>query len=93
MIKKKKNQLSFAQIQVNKCLDKTNWLHNINKLLDWEPIRLKFADLHPSNTGRPAYDPVFTFKILLMEQWFNLSDPQRLDSIAKSNGWRFLAPT
>ncbi|MCK4605302.1 MAG: transposase [Deltaproteobacteria bacterium] len=51
-------------------------MQNVNKLLDWEPIKQKFANLHPSNTGRPAYDPVFMFKILLMEQWFNLSDPQ-----------------
>ena len=76
MIKKRKTQLSFAQLQVNKYLDKTNWLHKIDGLIDWEPMRQKFANLHPSDTGRPAYDPVFMFKILLMQQWFNLSDPQ-----------------
>jgi IS5 family transposase len=76
MIKKRKTQLSFAQLQVNSCIDKAHWLHNVNNILNWEPIRHKFADLHPSNTGRPAYDPVFMFKVLLLEQWFNLSDPQ-----------------
>ena len=76
MIKKKKTQLSFAQLQVNKCLDKTNWLQKIDGLIDWEPIRQKLANLHPSNTGRPAYGPVFMFKVLLLQQWFNLSDPQ-----------------
>jgi hypothetical protein len=54
MIKKRKIQLSFAQLQVNKCLDKTNWLQNVNRLLDWELIKQKLANLHPSNTGRPA---------------------------------------
>jgi IS5 family transposase len=76
MIKKRKTQLSFAQLQVNSCIDKAHWLHNVNNILNWEPIRHKFANLHPSNTGRPAYDPVFMFKILLLQQWFNLSDPQ-----------------
>lgn len=76
MIKYRKSQLSFAQLQINSCIDKAHWLHNVNNILNWEPIRHKFADLHPSNTGRPAYDPVFMFKVLLLEQWFNLSDPQ-----------------
>ena len=76
MIKKKNNQISFAQLQVSSCIDKSHWLHNVNKILDWKPIRQKFSNLHPSNTGRPAYDPVFMFKILLLQQWFNLSDPK-----------------
>jgi hypothetical protein len=76
MIKKDNNQLSFAQLQVSRCVDKTHWLHNANKILDREPIRQKFSNLHPSNTGRPAYDSIFMFKILILEQWFNLSDPQ-----------------
>jgi IS5 family transposase len=76
MIKQKKGQLSFAQPQVNSCLDETHWLQKIGDLIDWKPIRQKFSNLHPSNTGRPAYDPVFMFKILLPEQWFKLSDPQ-----------------
>jgi len=76
MIKKRKTQLSFAQLQVNSCIDKSHWLHNVNNILNWEPIGHKFANIHPSNTGRPAYGPVFMFKILLLEQWFSLSDPQ-----------------
>ena len=45
MIKKRKIQLSFAQLQVNKCLDKTSWLQNVNKLLDWEPITREIWDV------------------------------------------------
>ena len=74
MIKKKNNQISFAQLQVSRCIDKTHWLYKVNKIIDWRPVQEKLLRLYPSNVGRPAYDPVFMFKILLLQQWFNLSD-------------------
>ena len=76
MIRKKSKQISFAQLQIKDCINTAHWLYKVNDIIDWSPIRKKFARLHPSNTGRPAYDPVFMFKILLLEQWFGLSDPQ-----------------
>ena len=76
MIKKKNNQISFAQLQVSRCIDKTHWLYKVNKIIDWRPVQEKLLRLYPSNVGRPAYDPVFMFKILLLQQWFNLSDPK-----------------
>jgi len=76
MIKKKNSQISFASLQATKCISKANWLAAVNKLIDWKPIENILADLHPSKRGRPAYHPVFMFKIILLQQWFNLSDPQ-----------------
>ncbi len=76
MIRKKTQQLSFAQLQVKNCINTAHWLHKVNDIINWAPIRKKLAGLHPSNTGRPAYDPVLMFKILLLQQWFGLSDPQ-----------------
>ena len=76
MIRKKTQQMSFAQLQVRNCINTAHWLHKVNDIIDWTPIRKKLERLHPANTGRPAYDPVFKFKILLLQQWFNLSDPQ-----------------
>ena len=37
------------------------------------------SDLYENDTekgGRPNYDPVLMVKILLLQQWYNLSDPQ-----------------
>jgi IS5 family transposase len=76
MIKKKHPQMSFASLQVDNCVAKTNWLKAVNRIIDWKPIENILADIHPARRGRPAYDPVFMFKILLLQQWFNLSDPQ-----------------
>ncbi len=70
MIRKRTQQLSFAQLQVKNCINTAHWLHKINDIIDQVPIRKKLAGLHPSNTGRPAYDPILMFKILLLQQWF-----------------------
>ena len=76
MIKKRNKQPSFAQFQLQGCLKTYDWLKKVNQLVDWSTIERKLAHLHPSNTGRPAYNPVLMFKILLLQQWFNLSDSQ-----------------
>lgn len=76
MIKKKSLQKSFATLQVAQCIQKNTWLQSVNEIINWRPIRKMLDDLHSSHRGRPAYDPLLLFKILLLQQWFNLSDPQ-----------------
>ncbi len=54
-------------------------LSGIVDLIDFERIRSILSDLYNNNTekgGRPNYDPVLMVKILLLQQWYNLSDPQ-----------------
>ncbi len=54
-------------------------LTGISDRIDFERIRPILSDLYDNNTekgGRPNYDPVLMVKILLLQQWYNLSDPQ-----------------
>ena len=54
-------------------------LSGIGDRIDFERIRNILADLYDNDTekgGRPNYDPVLMVKILLLQQWYNLSDPQ-----------------
>ena len=54
-------------------------LTGISDPIDFEKIRPILADLFTNDTekgGRPNYDPVLMIKILLLQQWYNLSDPQ-----------------
>ena len=54
-------------------------LTGISDRIDFERIRPILADLFTIDTekgGRPNYDPVFMVKILLLQQWYNLSDQQ-----------------
>lgn len=54
-------------------------LSGIGDRIDFERIRSILTDLYENDTekgGRPNYDPVLMVKILLLQQWYNLSDPQ-----------------
>ena len=54
-------------------------LTGISDRIDFEKIRPVLADLFSNDTekgGRPNYDPILMVKILLLQQWYNLSDPQ-----------------
>jgi IS5 family transposase len=51
----------------------------ISDRIDFEKIRPILSDLYENDTekgGRPSYDPILMVKILLLQQWYNLSDPQ-----------------
>ena len=54
-------------------------LTGISDRIDFEQIRPILSDLYENDTekgGRPNYDPILMVKILLLQQWYNLSDPQ-----------------
>ncbi len=54
-------------------------LTGISDRIDFERIRPILSDLYENYTekgGRPNYDPILMVKILLLQQWYNLSDPQ-----------------
>ena len=54
-------------------------LTGISDRIDFERIRPILSDLFTNDTdkgGRPNYDPILMVKILLLQQWCNLSDPQ-----------------
>ena len=52
---------------------------DISDRIDFERIRPILSGLYENNTdkgGRPNYDPILMIKILLLQQWYFLSDPQ-----------------
>ena len=54
-------------------------LTGISDRIDFERIRSILSNLYDNDTekgGRPNYDPILMVKILLLQQWYNLSDPQ-----------------
>ena len=57
---------------------KKSFLDDIDRVIDWKPVekllkkhykKVKAAD------GRPAYPPLPLFKMLLLQRWYDLSDP------------------
>ena len=57
---------------------KSTFLDEIDELIDWQPIKAFLCKKirHKANAvGNPAYPPLAMFKILLVQRWYNLSDP------------------
>jgi IS5 family transposase len=50
-------------------------LDGVNALIDWGSIEAKLSDIHASERGEKAWPPLMMFKALLLQCWYNLSDP------------------
>ena len=50
-------------------------LERLTELIDWEPLAALVADLHAAPVGRPGYPPLLMVKVLLLQQWYQASDP------------------
>ena len=71
-MQKQLGQLSFADGLVNGA---TNFLSEVDEVLDFSLLEQELSGIYNSRTGRPSYPLVLLFKTLLLQQWYNLSDP------------------
>ena len=49
-------------------------LDRIDRLIDWPKVAALLNDIHAAPEGRPAYRPVTTVKIIVLQQWHDASD-------------------
>ena len=49
-------------------------------MIDWQAIEHLLCDIHAKRRGNTAWPPLFMFKALLLQSWYNLSDP-RLENL------------
>src|SRR5512134_3486313 len=75
MARRDLRQVSFADGLVNQRAGRNSWMNEIDKLIDWSAV-VKLLDwIYGSDEGRPSY-PLLTYvKLLLLQQWYGLSDP------------------
>jgi transposase, IS5 family len=79
MRERESTQLSFADAVVGQLGGKRTsaLLHQLDAAIDWEslarPIRKVYRN---ADGGAPAEPVVMMVKILMLQKWFNLSDPQ-----------------
>ena len=45
-------------------------------LVDWSRLGQLVAGIYAAPVGRPSYPHLLMVKVLLLQQWYNLSDPQ-----------------
>lgn len=76
---KQTNQLSFSDISANKRKCKHIFFDQINKLVNWSALEKELRLYYPKGlrlSGKPAYNPLILFKMLLLQTWYSLSDYQ-----------------
>ncbi|CDG49880.1 IS5-like element ISCca3 family transposase [Cardinium endosymbiont of Bemisia tabaci] len=76
---KTSSQLSFGDISASLRKCKHTFFNQINNLINWSSVEKELCIYYPKGlrlSGKPAYSPLLLFKMLLLEQWYGLSDYQ-----------------
>ncbi len=78
---KSTKEIGFVEICTQKRREKLahHFLYKINKSVNWDKLREIITRRYKENkdtTENSTYDPIMLFKILLLEQWYHLSDDQ-----------------
>ncbi len=75
MLGKKTGQQSFGELEAAARVPESHFLRQIDQQLDWRPFDTALQTLYRSHRGRPSYPPLVLFKALLLQRWYDLSDP------------------
>lgn len=68
-------QMSLADGLVNQRAGRNDWLGEIDKMIDWPAISVVLSRIYSSDEGRPSYPVLTLVRLLLLQQWYCLSDP------------------
>lgn len=63
-------------------------LDRIAGLIDWSQVEGLLGGIYSSDTGRPAYPPLVLLKVLLLESWYELSDPAMEEALGDRLSFR-----
>lgn len=67
-------QLTFGMLEDQERRQKQSMLDDITRFIDFRPIAQRLEQMYSKKTGRPPIPPIILFKVLLLEQWYGLSD-------------------
>jgi len=76
------SQFSFFDLEnhLDKIYQINDFLPKLNSLVDWEIFRSDLSKVREkerlSNAGRPPFDVLLMFKVLVLKSLYNLSDDQ-----------------
>jgi len=69
--------LAWAIQEIYRNQDTGNRLLQTPNLVDWAPLRPILDEMYDNKSnrgGRPNFDVILMFKILLLEEWYGLND-------------------
>lgn len=76
------DQLSFTDQLIGPGKSKSDrFFQSVDQVVDWGSIEEALKDIHGSTMGRPSITPLLLFKVLLIQRWYDLSDPAAEDSL------------
>ena len=81
-------QLTLADALVERRGKSSVTLEQLDRLIDWPAVAALLGGLRGSRYGAPAYPPLALFKGLLLQQWYDLSDPGLEDALADRLSFR-----
>jgi transposase, IS5 family len=58
-------------------------LDDVHDLIDWNRIEGMLSCIHANKKGEHAWPPLIMFKAMLLQSWYNLSDPQLEKQLAR----------
>lgn len=65
-----------------------SFLTEVDALVDWSPVEEALQGIYSSRKGRPSYPLLMMFKILLLQQWYRLSDAGMEEALADRLSFR-----
>lgn len=77
---------SFADMAIQAYSDKNRnilFLREVDNTLDWQPVEAMLMENYEpgkSKAGEKAYSPLFLFKCLLLQKWFQINSDPELES-------------
>lgn len=72
-------QRSFVSAFVEKHIEKNRFFLKVNKVVDWKTIDKELKSVYTkglTDRGAKAYAPLLLFKLMLISEWYELSDTQ-----------------
>ena len=80
--------LGLAESLLPEGLGQNHRLERISQIVDWERFEGLVADIYSAREGSPSYPPLTMVKALLLEQWYNLSDPEMEEALGDRISFR-----
>lgn len=63
-------------------------LERIEQVIDWAPIAAALSRVYDAAVGRPSFQPLSMFKILLLQHWYGIGDPEAEEMVADRLSFR-----
>jgi len=81
MSRKNFAQSSLADAFVKAYSKSGGFLEDILQTFEWAAFASLLAHIHSETKGAPGYPPLMMFKVMLLQQWYNLSDPAAEEAV------------